>query len=89
MPPRSVGKKLITHVLPGVIKPARVLWNEVIGFVFLALAVWAIPSTYRNIRKFDGDGESLFHAVMSCSFTLLMLFFGWSSFRKAKKISRS
>lgn len=89
MAPRSVGKKLLTHVLPGVIKPARVLWNEIIGFVFLILALWAIPSAYKSIRRFDGDAEGAFRIFLSCSFAILMILFGVGSFRRARKISRS
>jgi hypothetical protein len=67
----------------------RVLWNEIIGFVFLALAVWGIPATVRSIREFDGDAESIFRVIMTCIFALLMAGFGVSSFMRARKISRS
>ena len=33
------GTQFIKHVVPAVIKPARVLWNEVIGFIFLCIGV--------------------------------------------------
>ena len=85
----GITRKLVQHVLPGVIKPMRVLWNEIIGFVFLALAVWAVPSAYRHIRDFDGDGESLFRVILSSLFALLMIGFGVSSFLRARRISRS
>ena len=76
-------------MLPGVIKPIRVLWNEVIGFVFLAIAAWAIPSVYRDVRSFDGDGESLFRLLLTSLFALMMAWFGVSSFLRARRISRS
>ena len=82
-------KKFFHHVLPGVIKPMRVLWNEIIGFIFLALAVWAVPAAYRHVRDFNGEGESLFRLILSCLFALLMIYFGVTSFLRAKKISRS
>jgi ABC-type transport system involved in cytochrome c biogenesis permease subunit len=84
-----VIKKFFQHVLPSVIKPLRVLWNEIIGFLFLAFAVWAIPSAYRHIRDFKGDPDSLFRLILSCLFALLMIYFGVSSFMRARKISRS
>ena len=78
------------HVLPGVIRPLHVLWNEMIGLVFLVLAAWAVPSAIRNIRQFDSaDGGSLFRVVLSISFAGLMTYFAVSSFVRAKKISRS
>ena len=82
-------KKFFHHVLPGVIKPMRVLWNEIIGFVFLAFAAWTMPSAYRHIRDFNGDGDSLFRIVLSGLFSAMMLFFGVTSFLRARKISRS
>ncbi|HYP08882.1 MAG TPA: hypothetical protein VER03_21810 [Bryobacteraceae bacterium] len=82
-------KKFLQHVVPGVLKPIRVLWNEVIGFLFLAFAAWTIPSTYRYIREFKGDPDSLLRLVLSGVFSLIMLFFGVTSFLRARKISRS
>jgi hypothetical protein len=84
------GKQLLQHVLPGVMKPLRVLWNEVIGFVFLSLVVISVPSVYRSIRDMDPtDAGSFFRMVLSISFALIMLFFGLSSFLRARRISRS
>ena len=82
-------KKFFQHVIPGIVKPLRVLWNEVIGFLFLAFAVWSVPSAYRNIRDFRGDPDSLFRAILSCVFALIMIYFGVTSFMRARKISRS
>jgi len=84
-----VIKKFFQHVIPGILKPLRVLWNEVIGFLFLAFAVWSVPSAYRNIRDFRGDPDSLFRAILSCVFALIMIYFGVTSFMRARKISRS
>lgn len=85
----SLAGKFLRHIIPGVIKPLRVLWNEVIGFVFLALAAWSTPSTVRSIREFDGDAGSLFRLVLTCLFLFLMAGFGLFSFLRARKISRS
>lgn len=85
----SKVRQFLDHVLPAVVRPLRVLWNEVIGFVFLALAVWAIPSTLRAVREFDGDAESFFRILLAGLFCALMIGFGVGSFRRARKISRS
>jgi ABC-type glucose/galactose transport system permease subunit len=81
--------RFLGHVLPGIIRPMHALWNEVIGFVFIVLAIWAAPSAWRNIRAVDGNSESFFKAAISVGFALLMAYFGISSFLKARKISRS
>lgn len=81
--------RFLGHVLPGIVKPMHALWNEVIGFVFIVLAIWAAPSAWRNIRQVNGNSESFFKAAISVAFALLMAYFGISSFLKARKISRS
>ncbi|MFN3324644.1 MAG: hypothetical protein ACK5AZ_14200 [Bryobacteraceae bacterium] len=67
----------------------RVLWNEIIAFVFVVLALWTLPSTYRGIREFDGSGHSFFRVILSGFFGGMMLFFAVTSFMRAKRISRS
>ena len=82
-------RKFLTHVMPGIIRPLRVLWNEVIGFIFLVLAIWAVPSAIRSVRQFEGDAGSFFRVVLSLSFAGLMAYFGIASFLRARRISRS
>ena len=87
----AMGKvnRFLSQVVPGVIRPLRVLWNEVIGFIFIVLAIWATPSAFRHLREFDGKSDSLFRAALSLVFAGLMMYFGVSSFLKARKINRS
>jgi len=84
----SKGRKFVKHVVPGIIKPAHILWNEVIGFLFICIGVLASPSAIRNIRNFDGDPKSIFRVGLSLSFVLIMIAFGTSSFLKARRIAR-
>lgn len=78
------GRLLVQHVLPAVLKPARTLWNEIIGFLFLCFAV--IFGFYAVRYFFAGDGVRLFIAGFC---TCVMAYFGVSSFLRARKISRS
>lgn len=72
------------HVLPAVVKPIHTLWNEVIGFLFLCFAV---IFGFQAVRYYlQGDHGRLFFGAFC---TLLMVWFGISSFRRARKISRS
>ena len=82
-------QKFLQHVVPGVIRPLHVLWNQVIGFVFLVLAVAPIPSAIRNYREYHGDSEGFFKVALGVTFSAVMLYFGVSSFLRARKISRS
>jgi cobalamin synthase len=81
--------QFLKHVVPGVIKPVLVLWNEVIGFVFLVLASYFGFWTYRRAKNFTGDTLGLFVLLGSVTFAVLLAYYGISSFRKARKISRT
>lgn len=85
----GMAGRFLQHVVPSVIRPIHALWNEVIGFLFIVLAVVATPSTWRKVRLAQDDPKSLFFAVISVGFVLLMAYFGVSSFLKARRISRS
>jgi hypothetical protein len=82
-------KRFLAHVLPEVIRPLRILWNEMIGFLFFVISVPAILSAIRNFRKVDQDGGSLFGAFLATIFAGVMVFFGIHSFVRARRISRS
>ena len=60
-----IGREFIRHILPQIIRPIRTLWNEMIGFVFLCLAVVPIPRTFRDYRQYTETGEGLFRVVLS------------------------
>jgi hypothetical protein len=87
------GRMFLDHMLPAVIKPARTLWNEVIGFLFLCFATlfgfktWGYLREYANVST-QGGGE-LVRLLIAGFCTLLMAWYGFSSFRRARKISRS
>lgn len=76
------------HVLPKVILPLRILWNEMIGFLFLVLAVPAVWSAITNFRRVDQDGDNLFRGLLAVIFAGVMVLFGIHSFVRARKISR-
>lgn len=81
---RIVGQ-FFQHVVPGVARPLQVLWNQVIGFFFLALAGIVVPSAIKEIREPDAHPR----LILTVPFILIMGGFGISSFLKARKASRS
>jgi len=83
------GAQFVKHVVPAVVKPARVLWNEVIGFVFLCIAVICGSRAIGIYRDFASGSGHLVNVIMATGFTVLMLYFGITSFLRARKISRS
>jgi hypothetical protein len=86
---RSKVGQFLGHVMPGVVRPLRVLWNEIIGFVFLCLAAWAVPSAIRNVRSLQTGQNGLGRVILSIGFFCLMAYFGIASFLRARRISRS
>ncbi len=84
----------IKHVVPGVVRPARTLWNELVGFLFLCFGVMFGFATgryafhYANASVAERPGE-LIRLLMAGFCTLIMVWYGISSFLKARKISRS
>lgn len=83
------AKQFLGFVLPGVIRPIRVLWNEMMGFVFLCLGVIPIPSALRAWQDFQSGSDGPFRLLLTCFFSAIMLYYGVTSFLKAKRISRS
>ena len=75
--------------MPAVVRPARIVWNQVIGFVFLVLALAGALRLIHSLRQFDGSPRSLMEVTITGLFTLVMGGFGISSFWRARKISRA
>ena len=88
------GREFVRHVVPAVLKPARTLWNEIIGFLFICFAVLFGFRAGRLYMDFShnagsGAGDDLIRFLLAAFCTLLMLYFGVTSFMRARKISRS
>ena len=85
----SLVRKFFRTVVPAVVRPLHILWNEVIGFLFLVLSLWACGSAIRSWREHDGSADSFFRLGMSVVFAVVMGAFAVGSFRRARKISKS
>jgi hypothetical protein len=85
----KLAQQFLGHVLPGVMRPLRILWNEIIGFLFLVIAASATPSIVRGFRDLSAPNGSPFRVFLSISFAVIMLYFGVTSFLRARKIGRS
>jgi hypothetical protein len=81
----STAKKFIGHVLPGVIRPIHILWNQVIGFFFIVLAILPVNYIIKDWSKPD-TGPRL---ALEIPFAVVMAVFAVHSFLKARKISKS
>ena len=88
------SREFFKHIVPAVVKPAHILWNEVIGFLFICFAVvfgFKAVRLYMDFSKTSGEEgtANLVRLAMAGFCTFLMLWFGIGSFLRARKISRS
>jgi len=84
----DIVSRFVKHVVPGVIHPLRIIWNQIIGFLFLVLAAWPTSSAIKDIMKFDGSGEHLLRITFTVVFAVVLAYFGITSFLRARKIGR-
>lgn len=75
------ARQFAQHVVPAVVRPARVIWNQAIGGVFLlftvSFSVYAYTQSHNPAAMLGG----IFLASV-------MAFFSVTSFWKARQISR-
>jgi len=85
----SDARKFAQHVVPHVVKPARVIWNQAIGSVFLVLALPAFVKAWGFYRSLDSEPDSGGRLTLTLIFGSVMAAFGIGSFWRAWRISRS
>ena len=85
----ALVRKFLGHVLPGIVRPLHVMWNEVIGFMFVVIGVIAAFSAWRYSQRIADNTDNVFRVLVAGFFAAVMLGFGLSSFWKARKIARS
>jgi hypothetical protein len=83
------SRRFLGFVVPAVLKPARTLWHEILGFVFVAMAIAFVFSGFRVIRQFDGSAGAVLRLAMLAIGVCLLGGYGISSFLRARRISRS
>ena len=86
---RSTMGRFVEAMMPGVVRPLRVLWHEVIGFIFIVLAVMFGSSALRNYHLLQSEEVSILRMAVSFFLPVLMAYFGVTSFLRARKIGRS
>jgi hypothetical protein len=91
------GEVFAKHVVPAVVKPAQVLWNQFIGFLFLCFGVIFAFKTVRLVLQYgkptpideiSGMG-GFWRLAIAGGCTAIMIGFGAASFIRARRISRS
>lgn len=82
-------KAFVGTAVPGIIKPLRVLWNEMIAFVFAIFAIVLGFQVAKDVAQFDGSANKLGKLAFLGIFALVMAGYAVQSFFRSKKISRS
>ena len=73
--------------MPEVVRPARVLWNQAIGALFLVLALPAVMKILQIMRGPKPDEQTTFALILSVIFASIMVTFGVVSLLKARRIA--
>ena len=74
-------------VVPEVVRPARIIWNQAIGALFLILAVPAVMKVFQILRGPKPDEQTTFALILSIVFATIMITFGLLSLLKARRIA--
>ena len=87
------ARRFTTHVVPEVTRPARVIWNQAIGLLFLVLAMMPAQGAYKLYQKIHADTKGGWDigTVAIITFFAIAFFgllgFGISSFLRARRIA--
>ncbi len=77
--------------VPRLIVLARQLLNEVVGLIFLALAIFCTVGAHGLISTFqrlDEHPDEFWHFLAASAFALMFGAFAFSSFWRARKLGR-
>jgi hypothetical protein len=83
------ARRFTNHVVPEVMRPARIVWNQAIGFLFFVLAIPAAMKGIQLYHSLASDPKAGFGIIISVVFVVVMVSFGISSFIKARRIAAS
>ncbi|MEJ5367981.1 MAG: hypothetical protein WHT08_06670 [Bryobacteraceae bacterium] len=83
-----MARKFLSAVLPGILRPLHSLWNEVLGFLFLLLAVMMVRPVWKGWQEMNQGPEHVLRFFLSAFMLVVMLGFAIHAFWKARRISR-
>ncbi|MCB9382982.1 MAG: hypothetical protein H6509_00085 [Bryobacterales bacterium] len=88
----GAGFKETLAFFPRLLSILHQLWNEIIGFLFFALALFFMFNANGVVESFNGleqDPDAAVKLALAGFVAAMCFYFGWSSFRRAKKIQRT
>lgn len=87
----SAGWSEVQNFVPKIWGLVRQLFNEVMGVVFLAVALFfafGAQGLIHTYRQLDENPESLTKLLLLAGIVFMLSYFGVSSFRRARKVAR-
>ena len=84
----SHAQKFAQHVVPEVVRPARIIWNQAIGGVFILFALMFLANAFRYFDSKTGVIGNPVGLLFSVFLGIIMTIFGVSSFLKARSIGK-
>ena len=87
----GAGLKETMAFFPRLLGIFQQLWNEVIGFLFFALALFFTfnaNGVVESFKKLENDPDAAFKLALAGFVAAMCFWFGYSSFRRAKRIQR-
>ncbi|MCY4187905.1 MAG: hypothetical protein OXD30_05430 [Bryobacterales bacterium] len=82
------GLDALRGTVPRFISLARELALEVVGFMFLAFAAFFVFGPFGLIQAYRELPESMNRLMVAILVSLVFAWFGFDSFRRAKKLAR-
>lgn len=82
-------QKFFSNIIPAVVRPLQVLWNQILGAIFLGLALFLARPTWRAWQEFDGQPVKLIRLGLAIFFFILMAGFGLHAFWRARRLDRA
>jgi hypothetical protein len=82
------ARKFAQHVVPEVVRPARVIWNQAIGAIFLLFALLFFGNAAKYYSDLHADPRNGLALAFSIFLGVVMGAFGIASLMKARRISR-
>jgi hypothetical protein len=82
------AQRFARHVVPEVVRPARIIWNQAIGAFFMLLALFFLGYAVVDYRQMSVEPNLAARFGMALFMGSVMLFFGIASFLKARNIGR-
>jgi len=83
----GVFREFQTHIVPAVIKPLRVVWNQSIAFLFFTIAFLGGVMVYREYQK-RTELDALLALALGGFFVTMMAGYGVHSLLRARRASR-